>query len=90
VIVLSGEVDLDVADQMSHVAHEAAARELPIRVDVRAATFIDSSAMTMFVRLVMTERRHKRDVVVVGASPVIRTALQTAGIARLLAFEDAE
>ena len=88
VIVLSGEIDLDLSDQLSQAARRAAARNRPVWIDVSETTFIDSSAMRFFVRLAMTERRHRRDVTVIGASVNVRTALQLAGIVQLLTLRD--
>jgi anti-anti-sigma factor len=88
VITLTGEVDIDLSDQLSHAAHQAARRGLPIQIDMAHAQFIDSSAMSMFVRLVTAERRFGRDLVVTGASPGVRQAFKTAGLDRILTFND--
>ncbi|MFL6098800.1 MAG: STAS domain-containing protein [Actinomycetales bacterium] len=88
VIALSGVLDIDASDQLTHAAHQAAHRELPIQIDMAHAQFIDSSAMSMFVRLVAAERRFGRDLVVTGASAGVRQAFKTAGLDRILTFND--
>lgn len=89
VIALTGVVDIDITDQLGHAAHHAARRELPIQIDMAHAQFIDSSAMSLFVRLVKAERRFGRDLVVTGASAGVRQAFKTAGLDHILTFNDA-
>lgn len=89
VIALAGTLDIDVSDQLSRAAHQAAHRALPIQIDMSKARFIDSSAMRMFVHLVMAERRFNRDLVVTGVTPSVREAFRTAGLDRILTFNDA-
>jgi anti-sigma B factor antagonist len=50
-LVLSGEVDMSLADELSAAVDDALALGLPVDVDVRHVTFLDSSGLSKLVRL---------------------------------------
>lgn len=50
-LVLSGEVDVSLTQELTEAAGEAQRRGLPVEIDVRNVTFMDSSAMAMLARL---------------------------------------
>jgi anti-anti-sigma factor len=50
-LVLSGEVDMSLADELSAAVDEVLALGLPVDVDVRAVTFLDSSGLSKLVHL---------------------------------------
>jgi anti-sigma B factor antagonist len=50
-LVLSGEVDMSLADELSAAVDDALAQKLPVDVDVRDVTFLDSSGLSKLVRL---------------------------------------
>lgn len=50
-IVLSGEVDVSVATELTDAVAEAEAAAVPTEVDARHVTFIDSSGVAMLARL---------------------------------------
>ncbi|MDD9208058.1 STAS domain-containing protein [Georgenia sp. 10Sc9-8] len=50
-LVLSGEVDVSLTQELTEATGEAQRRGLPVEIDVRNVTFMDSSAMAMLARL---------------------------------------
>jgi len=50
-LVLTGEVDASMNAQMVEAVHDVADRDLPIDVETRQVTFIDSSAIALLVYL---------------------------------------
>lgn len=88
VITLSGDVDVASQDRLRIAARWAADCNLPVRVDVSAATLLDSSGLELFTRLLRVERQRGRSITIVGAPPRIRTTLNVAGLDGLVIFED--
>jgi len=50
-LVLSGEVDMSLADELSAAVEEVLVLGLPVDVDVREVTFLDSSGLSKLVHL---------------------------------------
>ncbi|WP_240645732.1 STAS domain-containing protein [Georgenia sp. SYP-B2076] len=50
-IVLSGEVDVALASDLAEAVHDAERAGLPVEIDARHVTFMDSSGVTMLARL---------------------------------------
>ncbi|GAA4288121.1 STAS domain-containing protein [Georgenia daeguensis] len=50
-LVLSGEVDMSLADELSAAVDEVLVLGLPVDVDVRDVTFLDSSGLSKLVHL---------------------------------------
>lgn len=50
-LVLTGEVDMSLADELSAAVDDVLALGVPVDVDMRAVTFIDSSGLSKLVRL---------------------------------------
>jgi anti-anti-sigma factor len=50
-LVLSGEVDMSLADELSAAVDEVLVLGLPVDVDVREVTFLDSSGLSKLVHL---------------------------------------
>jgi anti-sigma B factor antagonist len=50
-LVLSGEIDMSLAEELSAAVDIVLARGLPVDVDVRHVTFLDSSGLSKIVRL---------------------------------------
>src|SRR5262245_20642509 len=50
-VLLSGEVDLSLSDDLEHAGRDAIDAEQPIRVDARRVTFIDSVGGSFLVRM---------------------------------------
>ncbi|SEE63681.1 STAS domain-containing protein [Ruania alba] len=50
-LVLSGEVDVALSEELTEAVAEAEAAGLPVRVDVRHVQFMDSSGIALLARL---------------------------------------
>lgn len=50
-IVLSGEIDVDLAAELQDAATDAEAAGRPVEIDARHVTFMDSSGFTLLARL---------------------------------------
>jgi anti-sigma B factor antagonist len=83
-ILLVGDVDLAVADDLDIVGKDATDRGLPIRADLSRVTFMDSTGVTLLARLVRCEAEHHRRVVVTGPPLAIRELLAITGLTRLV------
>lgn len=59
-LVLAGEVDMSLADELSAAVDTVLALGLPVDVDVRQVTFIDSSGLSKLVRLATSAVSHPR------------------------------
>ena len=84
VVRLSGEVDLSCSDLLSAARAEAAERGLPVRLDLSALSFIDSTGIGFVARLATLERDAGRRLAVVGTSRRITEALSLTGLDDLL------
>jgi anti-anti-sigma factor len=81
-ICLRGEIDLGLYDQLSAAMAPLMDAEGPVECDLSRVTFIDSSAIRIFVRL-----QHSRTgddlVTLVGVKPNVARVLATAGVSDL-------
>lgn len=83
-ITLAGEIDLAVKDCLDFVADQAIDRDLPVRVDVSRVTFMDSTGLSLLIRLAATERKSGRTLRVEGADRRVRDLLDVAGVSQVL------
>jgi anti-sigma B factor antagonist len=83
-ICLSGEIDQDLLDHLDFAQRQAIQRDLPVRIDVSAVTFMDSTGLALIVRVVAAERAHSRRVTVIGAAGTVDELLQISGVNRLV------
>jgi len=83
-ILLVGDVDLAVADDLDIVGKDATDRGLPIRADLSRVTFMDSTGVTLLARLVRSEAEHHRRVVITCPPLAIRELLAFTGLTRLV------
>jgi anti-anti-sigma factor len=81
-ICLRGEIDLDLYDRLSSATAPLIDTEGPVECDLSRVTFIDSSAIRIFVRL---QRSRTGDdlVTLVGVKPNVARVLATAGVSDL-------
>jgi anti-anti-sigma factor len=84
VVQLAGEIDLALADGLDLVAAQAVERGDPIRIDVSAVTFLDSTALGLFARLAAGEHQVGRRLSVVGAHRLVLDTLDCAGLTAVL------
>jgi anti-sigma B factor antagonist len=87
-IMLSGEVDLAIGDDLEYAGRDAIDREVPIRVDLSRVTFIDSVGLGFLARMASAEREHGRKVVLVGARRNVVEAVRLVGLADLVEFSE--
>ncbi|WP_418605264.1 STAS domain-containing protein [Georgenia sp. SUBG003] len=59
-LVLSGEVDMSLAEELSAAVDNVLAVGLPVDVDVRDVTFLDSSGLSKIVRLATSSTTRTR------------------------------
>jgi anti-anti-sigma factor len=83
-IRLSGEIDPAVLDWLDFAQEQAIQRALPVRIDVSAATFMDSTGLALIIRVVAAERAHGRRVIVQGAGDEVEELLRFSGVDRLV------
>ena len=86
-IVVSGEVDADLAPDLQDAASDAEAAGLPIEVDAQHVTFMDSSGIAFLARLASRSSSRVR---VLHAPDPVRFLLEVTRIGELLDLVDAE
>jgi anti-sigma B factor antagonist len=84
IIMLAGEVDLALADDLEDAGTAAIDRALPIRVDLYRVTFIDSTGVEFLDRLASLEQRRRRRLVIAGVSQMTRERLLLVGLVDLV------
>lgn len=83
VVMLAGEVDGALADDLETARREIVERAEAVQLDLYQVTFLDSIAVGFFARLAMDELERGRRVTVVGASRATRETLILHGVATL-------
>ncbi len=86
-IVLSGEVDADLAADLTEATSDAEATGLPIDIDAQHVTFMDSSGIAFLARIAT---RSNQKVRVLRAPETVRFLLQVTRIGELLELVDDE
>jgi anti-sigma B factor antagonist len=87
-IILTGEVDLAVAADLELAGRDAIDRAAPIRLDMRALTFIDSIGVGFVARLAAAEIADGRRLQVVADSSLVLQMLTISGVLPLVDFTD--
>jgi anti-sigma B factor antagonist len=85
-ILLSGEVDLALGDDLEFAGRDAIDRGMPVRLDVSRVTFIDSVGLGFLARMASAEREQGRRLALVGAPRNIQEAVHLVGLAELVDF----
>jgi anti-sigma B factor antagonist len=85
-VLLSGEVDLALGDDLEYAGRDAIDRGAPVRVDVSRVTFIDSVGLGFLARLASAERENNRRLPLVGARRNIQESIQLVGLTELIDF----
>ncbi|MGF1645610.1 MAG: STAS domain-containing protein [Kineosporiaceae bacterium] len=75
VILLRGNIDLSVADDLEHAGRDAIDAELPVHTDVRAVDSIDSVGISFLIRLAGNARAAGTGVSLVGPAPRVSELL---------------
>ncbi|MBX9244797.1 STAS domain-containing protein [Actinotalea ferrariae] len=84
-IVLSGEVDADLAADLAEATSDAEATGLPIDIDAQHVTFMDSSGIAFLARIAT---RSNQKVRILRAPETVRFLLQVTRIGELLELVD--
>jgi anti-anti-sigma factor len=84
-IVLSGEVDADLAADLAEATEEAERQGLPIEVDAHHVTFMDSSGVAFLARLSIRSTHRVR---LLRVPPTVRFLLEVTRIGELLDVQD--
>ena len=84
-IVLSGEVDADLAADLAEATSAAEANGLPIDIDAQHVTFMDSSGIAFLARIAS---RSSRQVRILHAPDTVRFLLEVTRIGELLEAVD--
>lgn len=80
-LVLSGDVDSDIAGELTEAAAEAERHDLPIEVDAHHVTFMDSAGVAFLARL---SARSKHRVRLLRVPPTVRFLLEVTRIGELV------
>jgi anti-anti-sigma factor len=83
-IRLAGEVDQALVGCLDFAQEQAIKRDLPVRIDVSAVTFMDSTGLALIVRVAAAERTHGRRVRVEGVVGQVDELLHISGLDRLV------
>jgi anti-anti-sigma factor len=84
VVLLAGDVDLSLSDELSRACESAVDLALPIRLDLSAVTFVDSTALGFVARLASAERDLGRRLRVTGATRRTTETIRLIGLEELL------
>jgi anti-anti-sigma factor len=81
-LILSGEVDLSVAEDIRESGAEMAARVAPgkLVIDLGDVTFIDSSGLGALISLRNAARQSGADLVLTRVSPAVARLFELAGV----------
>lgn len=82
-----GEIDLAVRQSATPLCHAVAERGLPVVVDAGEVTFIDSTGMSILVRLARDGEQRGYPVSVRNAPWMLQELLAITGVDRLLPIE---
>ncbi len=80
-IVLSGEIDAELGPELLEAADDALSGELPVEVDSRLVTFMDSTGVAFLARLAS---RAPRRVVLLDPPELVRFLIDTTRVSTLL------
>lgn len=89
VVAVKGEVDLSTASRLGDVVDEAlGSGQRPVVIDLSGTSFMDSSGIAVLFRLYQEVGQRKDDVVIRGARPGIRMALDLIGASECMTIEE--
>ena len=80
-IVLSGDIDSDVGDDLLEATAEAERHDLPIEVDTHHVTFMDSAGVAFLARLSIRSRHRVR---LLRVPPTVKFLLEVTRIGELV------
>ena len=80
-VVLAGEIDANIARDLTFAAAEATAAGLPVDVDCRSVTFMDSTGIGFLARLAARSQRRVR---LLHPPGIVRFLLETVRITSMV------
>lgn len=83
-----GEIDLAVRRDVADICRDVVDRGLPLVIDAADVTFIDSTGMSVLVRLARDAEAHGYPVELQHAPWMLRELLRITGVDKLLPFGD--
>ncbi len=89
-VTVHGELDLAVRQNATELCQAVADRGLPLVVDAREATFVDSAGISVLVRLARDAEAGGYPVELRNAPWMLKELLTVTGVDRLLPFADGE
>jgi anti-sigma B factor antagonist len=88
VVYLSGEIDAALERYMDSARRTAVDRDLPVRVDLSAVTFIDSAGLGFLARVAAAGHAGGWVPAVIGASRLVRETIEMSGLLPVLNLTD--
>lgn len=88
VVELHGELDLATAPEAEARLHQLAGEKKRVTVDLRGLTFLDSTGLSMLVRLDALARQDGFNFSVVRGSPPVQRAIEISGLDEVLVLVD--
>lgn len=85
VITMHGDIDFVVTTEFDLVRAMGDVHDVPVRVDLRTVTFLDSQGIAQL----LTARNYASEVRLVSPPPPVRRLLELSGITHLFAYESA-
>jgi anti-sigma B factor antagonist len=87
-VMLSGEVDLAIGDDLEFAGRDAMDRGMPVSLDCSRVTFIDSVGLGFVARMASAERERGRVLPLIDAPRNVQEAIHLVGLAELVEFVD--
>jgi anti-anti-sigma factor len=88
VVMLHGDIDLAVSDDLEQAGRNAIDARVPILLDVRNVTLMDSVGMSFLIRLAAGIRANGSTTTLRGPAPRVRELLAVAGATDLFTWTD--
>lgn len=88
VILLRGDIDLAVSDDLEQAGRNAIDAKLPILADVRNVTLMDSVGLSFLIRMAAGVRNHGLTTTLRGPAPRVRELLAVAGAQSLFSWAE--
>lgn len=89
-VLLRGDIDLAVSDDLEQAGRNAIDARVPILVDVRHVTLMDSVGLSFLIRLAAGIRASGSITTLRGPSPRVRELLAVAGAIDLFSWTDGD
>lgn len=90
VVLLSGEIDLGLAEDMEQSGRDVVSRDFDVVVDCSAVTFMDSIGLAFLIRLAAGARRRQRGVTLRNPDDSVLDVLHLTGSTSLFRVETAD